>query len=283
MGRRRKAWLPRGNGRLQQRGRVLPGYYVLWNDYTPDGRRIRRSKNFLTSKAAREWFKQRNAREDLNAIGDVIPTPYPEAIREFLTGCTTLSRDTKIQYTSTLSMFRVIVEDKLVHDINGSDIDKFIAWRMKQSSEATVAKHVRNLRRFFNWSITRSLTDQNPLKQATSLPTDKTVREKPYITEEQLDKLIHALDSQDRKLAAQLAATTGLDRSVVVNLTAQQVDLVQRCIRIQRPKTRRRRPETLIIPLPWKRSPKSEPEVHRKLSHLVAKNTVLERVVQSPL
>jgi hypothetical protein len=33
----------------------------------------------------------------------------------------------------------------------------------------------------------------------------------------------------------------------------------------------------------WKRLPNFEPDVRRKLSHLVAKNSVLERVVQSPL
>jgi len=249
MGRRRKAWLACGTGRLRQRGRLLPGYYALWNEYTGNGHRTYRSKHFTSPSAAREWVKQVNAKMDLGAIAEITPITFPAATEEFLAGCSTLSHGTTVQYSGALGMFRVIVEDKDVHRIDGSDIDRFINWRLKASSEATVAKHIRALRRFFRWCLKRGMTDRIALDQATALPSGRLVRPKPILSEKDLEKLISKLDTEDRKLAVQLAITTGLDRGVIAALRAEQIDLDDGCIRVQRPKTRRRRPETLVVPL----------------------------------
>ena len=58
MGRRRKAWLPGGDGKLKRRGKTMPGYYVLWHEYVGDGRRICHSKHFLSIGAARTWVRR---------------------------------------------------------------------------------------------------------------------------------------------------------------------------------------------------------------------------------
>ena len=249
MGRRRKAWLTGGIGRLRQRGKTLPGYYAMWNEYAANGRRTYHSKHFTTASVARTWVKQFNAKMDLGAIAEITPVSFPTATEEFLAGCSTLSHGTTVQYSGALGMFRVIVEDKGVHEIDGADIDRFINWRLKASSEATVAKHVRALRRFFRWCMKRGMTLRVPLDQATALPSNRSVRPKPVLAEKDLDRLISRLDTDDRKLAVQLAITTGLDRGVISGLTAAQVDLEGACIRVQRPKTRRRRPEMLVVPL----------------------------------
>ncbi|MCP4250897.1 MAG: hypothetical protein GY778_27990 [bacterium] len=214
VGRRRKAWLVGGNGKLRQRGRTLPGYYAMWNEYAANGRRTYRSKHFKTASVVRKWVKQFNARMDLGAIGEIDPVPYPTAIEEFLAGCSTLSHGTTVQYSGALGVFRVVVEDRNVHEIHGRDIDRFINWRLKESSEATVAKHIRGLRRFFRWCLKRGMTDHIPLDQATALPSDRSVRPKPVLTEKDLDRLVSKLDTEDRKLAVQLAVTTGLDRGM---------------------------------------------------------------------
>ncbi len=249
VGRRRKAWLPGGDGKLKRRGKNLSGFYVLWHEYVGDGRRISHSKHFLSVSAARTWVRQYNAKLDLGAIAEIAAVPYVDAVEEFLAGCSTLSHGTMVQYASALGMFRVMVEDRDVHEVTGSDIDRFVTWRLAESTEATTAKHVRALRRFFRWALKRGMTLHNPLEQATALPSDRVVREKPVLTEDDIGRLIAALDTEDRKLGVQLAVTTGLDRSVIANLRASQVDVPERCIRVQRPKTRRRRPETLVVPL----------------------------------
>lgn len=221
----------------------------MWNEYASNGRRTYRSKHFETASVARRWVKQFNGRMDLGALGAIDATPYPKAIEEFLARCSTLSYGTTVQYSSALGMFRALVEDRNVHEIHGGDIDRFINWRLKESSEATVAKHIRALRRFFRWCLKRGMTDNIPLEQATALPSDRSVRPKPVITDKDLERLVLNLDTEDRKLAVQLAITTGLDRGVITRLSASQVNLEEACIRVQRPKTRRRRPETLVVPL----------------------------------
>jgi len=192
--------------------KTLPGYYATWNEYAANGRRTYHSKHFTTASVARAWVKQFNAKMDLGAIAEIAPVPFPTATEEFLAGCSTLSHGTTVQYSGALGMFRVIVEDKDVHEIDGADIDRFINWRLKASSEATVAKHVRALRRFFRWCMKRGMTHRIPLDQAAALPSDRSVRPKPVLAEKDLDRLISKLDTDDRKPAVQLAVTTGLDR-----------------------------------------------------------------------
>jgi integrase len=63
------------------------------------------------------------------------------------------------------------------------------------------------------------------------------VAEKPIITEQQLARVIRALDTDDRRLAIWLALTTGLDRGVIRELRPDQIDREAGVIRLRRPKT----------------------------------------------
>jgi site-specific recombinase XerD len=106
---------------------------------------------------------------ELGILGEAIPIDRRKAVEEFAAGLSTLADDTVRQYMTSLGMFGAVVGDKLIRDIDGTDIDAFISGRMPKSSEATVAEHVRALKAFFNWAVKRGYAAENPVKLATRL------------------------------------------------------------------------------------------------------------------
>ena len=263
MGRRRKAWLWGGDGKRFQDGRRVPGWYARYYDYH-GGHRINRSKQFRTQPVAREWVKRHNAQKDLREIGEVVPVPMGEAVREFIRGCSTLAEDTITHYLSGLAMFEAVLGNKPVSEVDGADIDCFVARRLTASAEPTVAKHIRTIRRFFNWAMDRGYAAANPVALATTLPADVAVRERPPVTDKQLAELIRHLDTEDRRIAVWLAMTTGLDRGVIERLCTAQVDQEACCIRLQRPKTRRRKRTEIAAPI----HPAIAPLLFERLCHI---------------
>ncbi len=241
MGRKRKAWLPSSTGRRanSRTGKTYPGYYVQWYDYAPGGKRTLHSKNFAKQAHAREFCKRFNAKIDLKAIDEIIPITIEQASQEFLPGLSTRSAETIRQYGTTIVLLIEAIGDINVCDIGRAEIDTFIAARMAVSSEATTAKHVRSLHRFFNWCIESAYASQNATKLATSRPRNTIARKKPRIGHAQFEALINALDTDDRKLAVQIAATTGLDRGVIQKIAASDVDVENRQFTLTRFKTHR--------------------------------------------
>lgn len=241
MGRRRKAWLPNRSGKRHdsRSGKALPGYYVLWNDYGPDGKRHHHSKHFLKQTHAREYCRRLNAKRDLDALDQTVVIPISEACREFLCGLTARSRGTKKIYRIVITQFMEATDNMATCEVGRHEIDSFIASRMATVSEATVAKDCRALRRFFRWCTKNNYATMDPTTMATSLPRTNIVRKKPRISSEQFAALIAALDTEDRRLAVQIAATTGLDRNVIRQLTPADVDLENRQFSTTRFKVKR--------------------------------------------
>lgn len=130
-------------------------------------------------------------------------------------------------------------ESVIVANISGRDIDTFVGQRSQQSKPATVAKHVRALRRSFRWAQQRRYAERSPLEQATALPSNTIARARPHISDEQLARLVNTVDQEVRRIAIWLAITSGLGRGVIEALTATQVDFEQGIIRFRRPKTQR--------------------------------------------
>lgn len=258
MGRRRKAWLTNKTGIRTVKGARTPGYYAEWHDYSA-GKPVHRSKCFETQKAARQFVRRFNAEQDLRLIGEVIPRSVQEAGAEFLRGCQTLAHDTRIHYESAIGMLAGhLPAGRMLCDVDGGDIDSFVAWRLRCSQAPTVAKHVRSLRRFFNWALKRGYLERNPLDLATALPGDKHSRNRPVITEGQLVQLYTAIDTEDRRVAYLLALTTGLDRGVIEGLLPTQIDLADGLLRIRRIKT----DKNLVVPL----HPSIQPWLARRLA-----------------
>ena len=249
MGRRRKAWLWSQNGRRLVAGKRLPGYYVRYYEYRHDGSRVNRSKCFSTIRLARQFVRQFNARLELGLLGQVVPIGLNEANRQFLLGCAGLAPGTQIHYASAVRMLLEHVGDIEVSAVSPDQIESFIRWRMGQAGEATAAKHIRSLRRFFNWAISRGYAADSPISLVSVLPSDTIVRVRPPVSDADIARIMAELETEDQRLAAWLAMTTGLDREVVTGLVPGHIDRDACCIRIQRPKTRRRKARLIIAPI----------------------------------
>jgi integrase len=211
----------------------------------PDGRRVHRTKHFLTRAAAGEWVKQYNARSDLRLIGRVIPIKLSDAAAEFLLAATGLRPQTRSSYRTAVVLLVADIGDVLTGQVDGPAIDAFLAKRIAAASPTTAAKHLRSLKRFFYWCLERGYCSVNPVGLATSPPRGRARRERPELTDKAIARIIKALDTDDRRMAAWIALTTGLDRNVIASLTADQVAWESRAIRLARPKTGR----DVVVPI----------------------------------
>lgn len=228
-----------GDGIRYDRGKRLPGYYVRFYDYGPEGR-INRSLNFTTAKNARDWVRQFNARADLQLLGRVVPVGIVDAVGEFMEGKAALAKNSRIHYQLSLAMFTRAVGERNVCEYSGADVDRFVAARIGGGAGSpTVAKDLRAVGAFFNWAVQRRYATGNPIDGATSLPDSRTARDRPIVSESQIVALVGALDTDDRKAAVWIGMTTGLDRSVIERLSADRIDWDQAAILKRRPKTKR--------------------------------------------
>jgi site-specific recombinase XerC len=252
MGRRRKAWLVNnGTGKRLQNGNPLAGFYCEYNDYAT-GERVHRSKHFLTKKHAREWVRQYNARLDLQLIGEVIPIALTEAVEEYLRACTMLSQAAQTHYAVSLGLLTRHLPDGIqVMAITGESLDGFARARAAaKAAESTIAKDMRAIGVFIRWALDKGYISHDVTKDMKAAPSSKAhKRQRPTISDAQLERLVSAIDTPDRQVAAWLAMTAGLDRSVIENLTARQLDIDAKALRIVRPKTARRSGKTLVIPV----------------------------------
>lgn len=245
MGRRRRASLWGRTGIRIDRGRRLPGFYVRYSHYGLDGQRIHHSEHFDTLSAARRFVRRYNARHDLELTDQTVPISLRDASREFLESCGALGKQTLIQYSAALTYLRLVVQERDVSSINGADIDRFTAERIDASSGPTAAKHLRGLNRFFVWAISRGYIAENPIRRAVSRPRTSGARVRPVIDDAGLERLVASCDTEDRRIAVWIAMSSGLDRGVIENLCAAQIDFAHRQVRLVRPKTGKK----LTVPL----------------------------------
>ncbi len=241
MGRTPKAWLPGAKrepprpGKVINRGRELPGYYVYWHVWT-NGQRTLHSRCFSTLKNARLFMRRHNAKRELGDLDQVTETLLPDAAAEFNASIAGLREDTQRGHRVALNFLCRLAGDVPVHAITGSDLDRFVSWRMKESAESTVNKHIRNLNKFFKWCIQKGYCHHNPNDGLTSKPRSLP-RERPPVTEAQLAALVKACPDERYRAAVLLAMTTGLDRSKLAMMTPAHIDFEHAVIPIVRQKT----------------------------------------------
>lgn len=236
MGRRRRAWLTNRTGKRPD-GR--PGYYVEWREPRPGGGRdIHRSLNFLKAADARQWCRQFNARRDLELVNRVIPVSIEDAAAEFIASCSGLSAKTRSEYRTALARLDGAARSHRVCDLAGADVDR-LAGTLRHLSRSSVRKAAKAVGRFCSWCVQRRYLDRNPARDATSIPKGKDARQRPAVTDAQLGAIIAAVETEDRQIAIWLAMTTGLDRGVIRQLHAGQIDFDHLAINIRRPKTGR--------------------------------------------
>lgn len=244
-GRKRRAWLVNGDGvRYVVRGgqRVrLPGYYVGWREFKVGVRPTQHQKQFDKKRHAERFVARHNAREELGLIGEVVPILLSEAIPEYIAASSSIKPPTRRQYLNSLTQFLNYTGDAELSELDSSDVDAFLRDRLAGSAEerrlaqsqGNVNKHTRHLNAFFEWAShpARNYLSRNPVTDASSARRDSPARERPIISEDALARILAHVESDDQWLVIQIAATTGMDREDVQNLTADAIDFHDMCIR----------------------------------------------------
>lgn len=236
MGRRRTAWLVNGTGRKRRPdGTQLPGFYVRWSEPRIGGE-VKRSRAFPNIKSARDFVRRHNARLALHGTDTILPTAISDAEDAFIGAMAGRSPETTRQYMVSIHRFAEVVGNLELGSLAREHVDGFVA--AAGCGEATLDKHLRHLSRFFRWCVAGRLMAEDVTKLVTSRPRRGITRKRPLLTMDRLGVLLEHITDDDRRLAVQLAATTGLDRGMIAALTPASVDLEHRQIRVVRAKTK---------------------------------------------
>ena len=230
MGRLRKAWLWGRDGKRTVRGRVLPGNYVRFYDYTPEGVRINHSKRFPNLQEAQSWMSRFDLHLQQEKIDLGNQPRMSDCVVAFLDS-KHLAPDTRGSYKTALGWLTELTKNAPLSRISGKDIDRFIQKRLALSSEATVAKHLRSLNVFFRWAIATGHLQTNPLERSSYKLQTVTKRQVPDITEADVVRLLKHIPDADPILAICLAMTSGLSRKQITELASTNIDINKRCFR----------------------------------------------------
>ena len=244
MPRKRRAWFPNGNGKVVNRGGTLPGYYVFWRD---TGRY--RSRCFDKKRAARAFLIAKNRGFERLAAGGLLPIDIIEATVELMSACSLLADSTQRQMGFTLGQFAKHVGIHTpIAELTARSVDSYLG-TLDTLSESSIARHLRYIKRLFRWCIEREYVERDITKGVTVKPRT-AVRELPAIpTDQDIARLLRAIQDPAMRIACTLALTLGMDRGVVASLTAANFDLKSKQVTFQRIKSARSHPSIVTAPL----------------------------------
>lgn len=196
-----------------------------------------RSRVFAEARHAKKYVRQFNARSDLQAIGETVPISLREAIIEFQLAKSDLSQQTLNDYVSILARLKRSTGEIDTCDVTAEHVDAFCN-QWSSVSRTRLKGMLRALSVFFNWATGRNYIASNPVKSAQTKPKSKE-RDRPIVTEQILADIYNELQTEDERIAYQIAVTTGFDRQVIVKLSRNNIDADNRAFILRRPKTQK--------------------------------------------
>lgn len=200
---------------------------VIWNEYQ-DGKRRQRQVSFPTAREAKVQADKLNARMTLGLIGPTAPVVcLQEAVRYFLAAIREagLADSTRKGYATSLGLLYRTTGDIPVNDITPAHIDAYLARvRANSSSEANPSRYYREARRFLRWCVNQEYVRRDVTQSVTRKPRQDTVADRPRLDHADVDAIVNACDTDDRRLAVLIGATTGIDRKQVERLVGDDID-----------------------------------------------------------
>lgn len=147
-----------------------------------------------------------------------------------------LSDNTLAAYGSDLTQFDRWLKNQELLDVGESDISRFLLYRQNQgNSSRSSARMLSTLRRFYGYCVREKQIDTDPTQLIDAPHVGRLLPDS--LSEEDVERLlqspetIHPLGFRDRTMLELLYAA-GLRVSELVEITFQQVNFRQGCIRI---------------------------------------------------
>lgn len=147
-----------------------------------------------------------------------------------------LSDNTLAAYGSDLTQFDRWLVNQTLLDVNESDVSRFLLYRQNQGgSSRSSARMLSSLRRFYGHCLREKQIDKDPTQLIDAPHIGRVLPDS--LSEQEVERLlqapetIHALGFRDRTMLELLYAA-GLRVSELVEITFQQVNFRQGCIRV---------------------------------------------------
>lgn len=191
-------------------------FYIVTSE---KGKRVWRSLQTQDRKEANRLFLQRTEKP---------VKPQKQALKalqnEYLQYmATNHSPKTLEVYKRVFKWFNAFIGRVPISELNARHFDSYKNYRIGKASAHTINQEIRGLRAFFNRLIVWKIIDSSPMRGIKELKIVEKIP--PYLTKENLEKLLeNTKDSPIHDLIL-FAAMTGLRKGEIMNLTWNDVDL----------------------------------------------------------
>ena len=217
-------------------------YYILVRDEKGTQRwRSLRTKNKPEATILYNKFKKAYLEGKIKKLEEGVKNiPLQEFAEEYLT---------HIEYEreyNTFETYSAILKDFLkfidgnckTSSITSKDIDEYILYckkKTKINNNVTINKKLIHLKSFFNKAIEWEYMKNNPVSTKQYLKVDKLPPR--YLTSDEINKLLLAIDDDKFKVFVYMALLTGCRRNELLNLTWDDIDFKEKNITIKKTKS----------------------------------------------
>lgn len=161
------------------------------------------------------------------------------AVQNFLHYLSSIDRsdETISGYQKDLTFFMRFLEDKYncesyIEELTASDIEEYLYYLKEERGYAPNSRlrNLHTLRSFFNYAYKKELVTRNIALSVEKINVQH--KERVYLSEEEVEQLVRAIDHDLIRLVVQVLFLTGLRISECLNLTIDDVDLERKVIHV---------------------------------------------------
>ncbi|MEJ8544133.1 tyrosine-type recombinase/integrase [Brevibacillus borstelensis] len=161
------------------------------------------------------------------------------AVQSFLHYLSSIDRseETLTGYRKDLIFFTRFLENKYncepyIDEITSNDIEDYLTY-LKEERKYAPSSRVRNLhtlRSFFSYAYKKEIVARNVALSVEKIKVQQ--KERTYLSEEEVELLVHAIDHDLIRLVVRVLYMTGLRISECLNLTVDDVNLEKKVIHV---------------------------------------------------
>lgn len=156
---------------------------------------------------------------------------YIEEYRKYLLIDKKYSNNTILSYMNDLNNFQKFIKKDMTK-INKNDILKFIEFERKTKDSKTIAHSLTVIRNFYNFLLIENIIEENPTSKIDSPKLKKSLP--TVLSKEEIDNLLN-IELNDKydyrdKAMLELMYATGMRISELINITIEDINLVNSCV-----------------------------------------------------